>query len=59
LFKAGVQWRLEFFDVADANGDGKLDAEEWVTFYTNMENKLKQDMGGAYTLPLDHLKKSH
>ena len=30
---AGVKWRLDMFDVADANKDGRLDLAEYIAFY--------------------------
>lgn len=58
-YKAGVKWRLEAFDTADADHDGQLDVDEWKVFYELMEVKLKADMGDAYHLTDEQLKASH
>lgn len=39
---AAVKWRLDLFDKADANNDGKLDEAEFKTFYKLMEESLTE-----------------
>jgi hypothetical protein len=39
---AAVKWRLDLFDKADANSDGKLDAAEFKEFYRLMEESLTE-----------------
>lgn len=50
--------RLEIFDQADANKDGRLDKPEFVSYYRLMEEKLKADMGGSYHLSDEELEAS-
>jgi len=50
---------LEKFDEADVNKDGKLNLEEYKSFYRLMEEKLRKDMGGAYHLTDEQLDASH
>lgn len=46
------------FDKADVNDYNKLDFDEYKVYYKNMEDKLRADMGGAYTLTEEQLRES-
>ena len=56
---AGVKWRLQLFDDADADKDGRLNKEEFKNFYKAMEAKLTEMVGGAYHLTDEDLENSH
>jgi Ca2+-binding EF-hand superfamily protein len=57
--QAGVLWRMKLFDKADVSRDGKLDKKEFIEYYRFMEEKLRNEMGGAYHLTEEELNESH
>ncbi len=54
----GYKWRLELFDIADANKDGHLDFEEWKVYFKKFEERATEKTGGSFTLSDEHLEKS-